>query len=290
MTRVIDIHPHVISPDTERYPLSPLGGQQSTWSSKHPITHDDLISEMDAAGIDKAVVVQASTAYGHDNTYIAEAVAAHPDRLTGVFSVDVLADDAIERIDYWRSRGLTGLRLFTAGSTMEGQAGWLNDPRSHAAWAYASRIGLPICVQMRPPGIPLLRDLLGSFPDAIVVVDHLARPVLDDGPPYEQAAELWELAEHPGVHLKMTLRNIVAAEQGASTVADFMSHLTGTFGAHRVAWGSNFPAAERPLGELVARAREAVSTLQPSEQEAILSGTALKLYPALAGKTVEAAS
>tara|TARA_R110002020_G_scaffold36894_35_gene111026 strand:- start:1339 stop:2211 length:873 start_codon:yes stop_codon:yes gene_type:complete len=288
MLPIVDIHPHVISPDTERYPLAPLGGKQSTWSNKHPITHDELIAEMDAAGIAKAAVVQASTAYGHDNTYVAEAVAAHPDRLTGVFSVDVLADDAIEKIEYWRSRGLTGLRLFTAGSTMEGQANWLNDARSHAAWAHAERERLPVCVQMRPPGVPLLRQLLERFPDAIVIIDHLGRAELDDGPPYGAAAALWSLAEFPGVHLKLTLRNIEAAGEGGSTVPEFMAHLMATYGADRVAWGSNFPAAERPLPELVARGREAVSTLPEEAQRMILSDTALKLYPVLAGTPAEA--
>ena len=109
MDRIVDTHPHVISPDTGRYPLTPLGGKQSTWSQKHPVTHEELIEAMDAAGIAKAAVVQASTAYGHDNTYLAETVAAHPGRLTGVFSVDVLAEDAVEKIEYWRARGLTGL-------------------------------------------------------------------------------------------------------------------------------------------------------------------------------------
>ncbi|MCC1494542.1 amidohydrolase [Cognatishimia sp. F0-27] len=281
MGTIIDIHPHVISPDTERYPLTPLGGTQSTWSSKHPITHEDLIAQMDAAGIEKAVVVQASTAYGHDNTYVAEAVAAHPTRLTGVFSVDVLAADAIEKIDYWMGRNLTGLRLFTAGSTVQGQSTWLNDPASHPAWQYASDIGLPICVQMRPPGVPMLRDLVQRFPDAHVIIDHLARPELSDGPPYAAASGLWELAAFPGVHLKMTLRNIKAAESGQSTLPAFMAHLMETFGADRVAWGSNFPAADTPLPTLVARAREAVAMLDKDQQEAILSGTALSLYPAL---------
>lgn len=282
MDDIIDIHPHVISPDTDRYPLTPLGGNQSKWSAKHPITHDDLIAEMDAAGIEKAVVVQASTAYGHDNTYVAEAVTAHPTRLTGVFSVDVLAADAVQKIDEWMARGLTGLRLFTAGSTVEGQSTWLNDPASHAAWQYASDIGLPICVQMRPPGIPMLCDLVERFPEAKVIIDHLARPELSDGPPYAAASALWDLAAFPGVHLKMTLRNISAAEGGQSKLPDFMAHLIATFGADRVAWGSNFPAAETPLPALVARARDAVSTLAPDQRKAILSGTALSLYPVLA--------
>jgi predicted TIM-barrel fold metal-dependent hydrolase len=107
---------------------------------------------MDAAGIAKAAVVQASTAYGHDNSYLAEAVARHPNRFTGVFSADILAEDAIEKIDYWRGKGLTALRLFTAGTTMEGQASWLNDQKSHNVWDYCSKIGMPVCVQMRPTG------------------------------------------------------------------------------------------------------------------------------------------
>ncbi len=39
MSEVIDIHPHIVSPDTKRYPLAPLGGTQSTWSSERPTTY-----------------------------------------------------------------------------------------------------------------------------------------------------------------------------------------------------------------------------------------------------------
>lgn len=282
MSEIVDIHPHVISPDTKRYPLSPLGGKQSTWSQAHPVSHETLIAEMDDAGVAKAAVVQASTAYGHNNTYLAEAVAAHPERLTGIFSVDVLADDAVDKIRFWQSKGLTGLRLFTAGSTIEGQAEWLNDLRSNPSWAYASEVGLPICVQMRPQGIPKLRDLLDRFPKAIVVIDHLARPVLDDGPPYEKAAELWALADYPHVHLKLTLRNMEAADKGASTVPAFLSRLLSTFGSERVAWGSNYPAASHSLAELVARIREALADLSEHDRNNILNKTAKRLYPALA--------
>lgn len=89
-----------------------------------------MIAAMDQAGIAKAALVQPSTCYGHDNSYVADAVAADPGRFTGVFSVDVLASDATERIRYWVDRKLTGLRLFTAGSTMPNQADWIDDPRS----------------------------------------------------------------------------------------------------------------------------------------------------------------
>ena len=82
---------------------------------------------MDEAGVAKAAIVHSSTAYGFDNSYVADAVAAHPKRFTGVFSVDVLADTGPERIRYWVGRGLSGFRLFTVGSTMTTQSNWLDD-------------------------------------------------------------------------------------------------------------------------------------------------------------------
>ena|ERR1700688_4068653 len=87
----IDIHPHVISTDTERYPNAPVGGHKSDWSRERPVSMEQMIAAMDQAGIAKSVLVQASTCYGHDNSYMADAVAAYPNRFTGVFSIDVLA-------------------------------------------------------------------------------------------------------------------------------------------------------------------------------------------------------
>ena len=46
MSSIIDIHPHIVSPDTKKYPLDPLGGTQSTWSTKRPTTYDDLLRAM----------------------------------------------------------------------------------------------------------------------------------------------------------------------------------------------------------------------------------------------------
>ena len=92
---VIDIHPHIVSPDTKKYPLDPLGGTQSTWSSERPTTYQDMIESMDKAGVDKSALVHSSTAYGYDNSYVLDAVAAVPSRFTAVCSIDVLAPDAI---------------------------------------------------------------------------------------------------------------------------------------------------------------------------------------------------
>jgi L-fuconolactonase len=279
---VIDTHPHVIATDTGRYPRAPLGGHQSAWSRERPVSVEQLIVEQDRAGIAKAALVQASTCYGHDNSYVAEAVSRYPDRFTGVFSCDILAPDARDTMAYWMDRGMTGLRLFTTGSTMPGQAGWLDDPRSFPAWSKADESGLPVCLQMTAAGLPQVEHVLERFPGVRVILDHLARPLLEDGPPYAAADSLWRLARFPGVYLKVTERNIVGAAAGRATPESFFRRLVSEFGASRIAWGSNFPASERSLPELVALAQDALRAVRQSDREWIFSRTAQTLYPALA--------
>jgi predicted TIM-barrel fold metal-dependent hydrolase len=278
---IIDIHPHVISTDTTKYPRAPLGGHQSDWSRERPVSVEQMIVEMDKAGIAKSALVQASTCYGHDNSYVADAVAMHPDRFTGVFSVDILAFNATDKMAYWMERGLTGLRLFTTGSTMPGQADWLDDPSSFAGWEFAAAKNLPVCMQMQAKGIPQLQNILTRFPKLRVILDHLARPVQEDGPPYKAADSLWSLAANPNVFLKVTERNFLGARSGRATPQTFFGKLVAEFGAHRIAWGSNYPASEKPLPELVKLAQESLAFLQASDRELIFSGTALTLYPAL---------
>ena len=186
MSPVIDIHPHIVSPDTKRYPLAPLGGKQSTWSSERPTTYQTLLKAMDEAGVAKAAIVHSSTAYGYDNSYVADAVAAVPSRFTGVYSIDVMAPDAVKTFDYWLGRGCTGMRLFTTGSTLPDQATWFVDPKTYPFWEHAAAKNIPVCMQMKDEGIPLLRQIMDKFPKVTMILDHLTRVPFEDGPPYQR--------------------------------------------------------------------------------------------------------
>ena len=277
----IDIHPHIIASDVARYPLAPLGGHQSDWSRTRPIALEQLVAAMDEAGVQKAAIVQASTCYGHDNSYVADAVAAYPRRFTGVFSVDVLAPNAPERMRYWHGKKLTGLRLFTFGSTMSEQANWLDDPKSYAAWACAGELGLSVCLQMSAKAIPQAINMAERFPNVSILLDHCARPVLEDGPPYNAAASLFGLARYPNVYLKLTPRIFAESRRGKATPETFFPRLVSEFGASRLAWGSNYPSSEGKLPELLKVARESLASLPKADQEWIFAKTAQTLYPAL---------
>src|SRR5258708_50901 len=135
---IIDTHTHVIATDIRKYPLAPLFGKQSDWSAEHPIDYPDMVAAEQAANVEKAVLVQASSAYAFDNSYVADSVAAHPERFTGVFSIDVVAPDAVAKMKYWTGKRLTGMRIFTSGSTHAEQETFFADAAAYPAWQYAS--------------------------------------------------------------------------------------------------------------------------------------------------------
>ena len=124
-----------------------------------------MVAANNEAGVDKAVLVQASSAYAFDNSYVADSVAAHPERFTGVFSVDVVAPDAVEKMKHWMGKGLTGMRIFTSGSTHAEQETFFADAAAFPAWQYASDQGLSVCMQMRVKGLPLLETVLQAVPE-----------------------------------------------------------------------------------------------------------------------------
>ena len=197
-------------------------------------------------------------------------------------SIDVVAPDAVAKMKHWMGKGLTGLRIFTSGSTHAEQEAFFADEAAFPAWQYASDQGVSVCMQMRVAGLPLLETVLKRFPKVRVILDHFARAEAADGPPFASAAPLFALARYPNVYLKLTHRPIEQSEKGKSTPEAFLGKAVKEFGAERIAWGSNFPAAKPPLPELIAMARKALSFLPQGDQDQIFYKTALALYPALA--------
>ena len=283
--QLVDIHPHIVSTDVERYPITPLEGKRSEWSKKRSVNFEEMIAAMDEAGVERAALVHSSTTYGYDASYLADSVALRPDRVTGVFSPDMMAPDAPATIRHWAiERDLKGLRLYTAGGTHEKQATWMSDPQIFPAMEEVQTLGLPVCVSMKPAGIPQAEVLFTKFPKVRFLIDHMTEPPIAEGAPYSNSQYLFDLAKYPNVYLKMTTLNIRASRKENGDPATFFPLLVSKFGASRIAWGSNYPSAQGSLKEMVDEARSALACLSEQDRAAIFAGTALSLYPILAEK------
>ena len=98
---------------------------------KPPGDAQTLLQRMDAAGVAHAVVVQPGViADPFDHSYVADAVAAHPDRLTGVLLADPRPGGGGARAlrELVSERGFRGVRCVCASRS---DAGAFPDPRPH---------------------------------------------------------------------------------------------------------------------------------------------------------------
>jgi len=280
--KIIDIHPHIISDDERRYPPAPLFGKRSDWSQERPMTVESLIAGMDEAGVSKAAVVHSSTTYGFDNSYVVDGCNQYPDRLVAVGSVDVLEPNAVDTIRMWVGKGLKGLRLFTGGSTKDFDPSELEDPRAYPAWELCGTLSLPMCIQTGPIGLPQVTALAERFPNVNIILDHLGRPDVLDGPPYTNADSLFALERLPNIYLKLTPRIFGDVKKGEASADTFFPKVVEVFGAKRMAWGSNFPTSPGKMSEILATAKAGLASLSQEDQAWVFGKTAQTLYPSLA--------
>jgi len=173
------------------------------------------------------------------------------------------------------------MRIFTSGSTHAEQETFFAEEAAYPAWQYASDQGLPVCMQMRVAGCRFSKPSSSGFPRCAFCSITSPAPKLPTAAVPVRGAAL-ALAKYPTVYLKLTHRPIEQSVKGQSTTEAFLGKAVSEFGAERICWGSNFPAAKPPLPELIEMARKALSFLPQRDQDHIFFKTALALYPALA--------
>src|SRR5208283_1839140 len=148
---IIESHCHVMSDDQRKYPRD-LGPTPAAWV--RDLSAEEFLQQMDGAGVDRAILVQAFGAYRFDNSYVA----------------DALAPDAADKLSYWvRDRGVKGLRVvtWTEPETM------LDDPRINPLWRRAADLRIPVCVLTNFHQVPRLARVLERFPELRLALDHL---------------------------------------------------------------------------------------------------------------------
>ncbi len=158
----VDCHAHVFGPDL---PVVP-----GAWTTiDYAFTPEDLLAQMDAHGVEKAALSGLSIT-GSNNSYLIEALRAHPDRLCGTAILDVPGDLAAMKA--LATQGIRGIRLQLA------RAPELPDLASEE-WRTMLRhvrdLGWHVQLALEGDRIPLLLpQLIASGVD--VVVDHFGHP------------------------------------------------------------------------------------------------------------------
>ena len=272
---MFDTHTHVVSPDTERYPLDP-GGLPGGWYRDAPHSVEQLLERMDQAGVERAILVQGVGAYSYDNSYAADAASQYPDRVQSACCVDVLAADALERLDHWvGARGMRGVRLFALSRE---PGSWLDDPTTFPVWRRIAELGAHVIVTILPHQLAQLRSVLEQFPQQPVSLDPCAFAPLGAAP-RSDAPDLFALSAFPNLHLKITTNVLDGVSAAGGRPSDAVEALAGAFGPERLMWGSDFcQTHDRTYPALVTLARESFAGLPERDRALCLGGTARRLW------------
>jgi predicted TIM-barrel fold metal-dependent hydrolase len=114
----------------------------------------------------------------------------------------------------------------------------LKNPQIAATWRAAHELGLAIQIHCIPYYAVAIGELASKFPDAPVILDHLARPGQGTPEEYEQVLKLAKL---PHVYMKYSSTGVESASREPFPHRDakpLVKRVYQAYGADRMLWGS----------------------------------------------------
>jgi len=235
----------------------------------------DLISTLDASGVDAALV---SPALVHPSAeYLFGAADAAPSRILAVIGVSPWDAEAIAAIPDHAERGAVAVRVNLGATPLDDDAGLAGLDELASATADA---GLVLQWTMRLPSAHLIERVARSLPTLPQVFDHLGLPL--DARDMGALPRLAELAGVDRLHLKLS--GMYALSEDGFPYEDVWPWMEGAvdaFGPERMLWASDWPlsgqsASHADLLGLVQR----LPFLDTEARRAILGGNASRLWPA----------
>jgi len=223
------------------------------------LTATQLLAEMDARGVDQAVVCPVEeyiTVFNREgNDYILRAVKEHPDRLIGFATVNPwYGEGAIKELRRAVNEGLRGLKLHSA---LQGY--FINDDLVYPVIEAAAELGIPVYFHTGTPiyALPLqLRYLAADFPEVDFIMGHAAY------------ADFW-------LDLLPAARGLtnIYIETSLRASTQMLQSAVDDLGPHRIMFGSDSPASSIKV-EL---AKIEALDLDAKAREMVLGGTILSV-------------
>ncbi|MBS1256626.1 MAG: hypothetical protein MAG581_02452 [Deltaproteobacteria bacterium] len=285
---VIDSHLHLFKAYSKHYPRPVHPGLAD---EDREVLAQELIVEMEKAGVDKAIVVP----LGPEDHYISELRKEYPGKFAtvGIYDEDApnQADNLDQRIE---ESNIQGIRV----GYVDQQASPDDNPEKYAMFplfkAMAER-GLKVWFYAEPPQVELFERVLKLFPELVAVFNHCgfmvsldnlsidknARPHFNVSipPPTLDLLEKISLNKNTYVHFS----GQYAFSHDPYPYPDMLSvsqRLLKIFGYERLLWASDFPWTMVIPGyaEQLNLVGKLLPDISQGEQELIQGGNAERLF------------
>ena len=203
-----------------------------------PLAADELLREMDAARVDRAVLVPPSWE-GDRNDLALQVAARHPDRFAVMGRFDPTAAGAREALARWtEARGMLGMR-FAFHLPM------LREPleAGHYDWVWGAieEAGFPLMMLLPQQLMPAFEPVIAAHPRLRLVMDHLGCPSgSKDAAAFAGLEHLLALAKYPNVAVKASALPCYTTDAYPYRfLHPHFERVQRAFGRERVFWGTD---------------------------------------------------
>ncbi|WP_405970526.1 amidohydrolase [Streptomyces sp. NBC_00988] len=259
-------------------------GPRATAQRPVPLEPPEFLPMMDAAGVDRAVIVPPIWA-GDGNESAIGFSAEHPDRLAVMGRFDLWHPDR-SRLSSWREQpGMLGIRLSYASDRGDG---WFDADESAWFWAGAERHGIPLMLFLKGrmhSDLGRLSEIAGRHPDLTLIIDHLGlRTPAPAGSASDSArmeavfegfCQVLALARHPNVYVKWSSLPFYAVEPYPfPRMAPYLRRALDAFGPQRTMWGSDITRLRAGYDQSIGHVRDTLDFLGDGDREWVLGRAA----------------
>ena len=239
----------------------------------------DLKPELDAAGFDACVAVQASHTL-QETCWLLELADQYP-FIAGVIGwVDLRASDVRAQLaDLAKHPKLLGIRHVVQS---EPDDRFLLQPEFLRGIGFLTEFNLTYDILLYPRHLPIAAEFVRHFPQQRFVLDHLAKPYIKAGTLHPWDSHIRELAKSPNVFCKLS-GMVTEADWKTWKPEHFAPYLDvalEAFGPERLMIGSDWPVCKvaASYSQVMGLVIEYLDKTSPEAREGILGATARRFW------------
>lgn len=263
---IVDSQVHIWAANTPERPWLP-GAQEP--HRPIPFSKDDLLREMDAAGVDRVIIVPPSME-GDRNDLALEAANLHPERFAVMGRI--AADKPENKIMFSalkKQPGMKGLRLTISRP-------WhrplITEGKASCLWSEAERADVPLMVAVMADLLPDISNIAEQHRGLNLAIDHLAlvRDKKDEAA-FVNLPQVLALAKWPNISVKVSALPCYSSENYPYRgIHRYIRQVYDAFGPERMFWRTDLTRLPCTYRQAITLFTEELPWLTTKDQEWIM--------------------
>ena len=263
---IIDSQVHIWAPETAEKPYA-----REDASPPHrpvPLGHDELLREMDNAGVARCILVPPTWEADRNDTSL-EAARLHPDRFRVMGKLALTNPNGPALMATWNQQPhMLGIRMtFNAGRARQ----WIEDGSADWFWDAAEKHDVAV-MAFAPNSVAKLVEVAERHPGLRLIVDHMGLSSALRGKSLEPAVtNVIQLARLKNVAVKVSaLPCYVDEPYPFPTLQPLVRRVVDAFGPERCFWGTDLSHLPCPYEQAVTLFTEEMKSLSTNDLEWIM--------------------